>query len=475
MRADDGQHISQERAMKYTGLTVVCGLCLAGLAMAGNLNPPAAPTAGTMKPLDQIEPRTAVQSLLGSDSAVYVISQPGSYYLTCGITVTEAKHAISIVASNVSLDLCGFTITGAYESTDQNENPSYDGIRIQSGLRNIVIRNGIIEGQRTTRKFGLPPRIITFYTLPFSRGIAADWDLSVTPRVQSQGIIVENITTQGNRGYGICLKGRDHLVNRCNVAQNEGPGIHAGYPSTVKDNHQSDNGDNMLTVPSGAFPYQNTADMADWVFLPVFAVARYETTNREYAEFLNEYDPRGEYWDSNMEILRSGSSGQYGYSVVSGKDAYPIRAASCYDAMAMAVWKSRVTGLSFRLPTEQEWEKAAGWDPVEKKLYTCGFHRDAIDSTWCNYNGAYGGPLPVGSFNGTGGKNDAKSYYGCYDMSGNVWEWTSSLFETTSNNRVLRGGYWSNVATYCAVTYRSNYSPAYRYSSIGFRLVLDLN
>ena len=461
--------------MKRVCLALAAGLCLAGLDLAGNLNPPEAPTKGTMKPLDQIEPRTAVQSLAGSDSAVYVISLSGSYYLTANITVAEVKHAISIEASDVSLDLCGFTITGAYESMDQNENPAYDGIRIQSGLRNIVIRNGIIEGQRTTRKFGLAPRIITFYTLPFSRGIAADWDLSVTPRVQSQGIIVENITTQGNRGYGICLKGRDHLVNRCNVAQNEGPGIHAGYPSTVKDNHQSDNGDNMLIVPSGAFPYQNTASSADWVFLPAFDMARYETTNREYAEFLNEYDPRGEYWNSSMEILRSGSSGQYSYSVVSGKDTYPIRYVSCYDAMAMAVWKSRVTGLSFRLPTEQEWEKAAGWDPVEKKLYTYGFHQDTIDSTWCNSNNAYGGPLPVGLFNGSGGKNDARSFYGCYDMSGNVWEWTSSLFETTSNSRVLRGGYWGYNASNCAVTFRNNYAPTSRYNLIGFRLVLDLN
>jgi formylglycine-generating enzyme required for sulfatase activity len=460
--------------MKTTGLVV--GLLLtAASAWAGNLNPPAAPTAGTMKPMDQIEPRTAVQSLLGSDSAIFVISQGGSYYLTGNITVTQAKHGISIEASNVSLDLCGFTITGAYESIDQNENPAYDGIRIQPGLRNIVIRNGIIEGQRKTRKFGLPPRIITFYTLPFSRGIAADWDLSVTPRLQSEAIQVRDMVVRGSRGYSIYLKGTNHLVNACTVAKNEGSGIHAGYPSTVSGNHQSDNGDNMLIVPSGAFAYQNAASSADWIFLPAFAMARYETTNREYAEFLNEYDPRGEYWSSYMEILRSGSSGQYSYSVATGKDNYPIHSVSCYDAMAMASWKSGVSGQNYRLPTEQEWEKAAGWDPVEKKLYTYGFHQDTIDNTWCNYNKAYGGLLPVGSFNGTVDKNDARSYYGCYDMSGNVWEWTSSVYDPVPHDRVLRGGAWSSITAGCTVTHRNNYAPTDRDGGIGFRLVLDLN
>jgi len=460
--------------MKTTGLVV--GLLLtAASAWAGNLNPPAAPTAGTMKPLDQIEPRTAVQSLLGSDSAIFVISQGGSYYLTGNITVTQAKHGISIEASSVSLDLCGFTITGAYESMDQNENPAYDGIRIQPGLRNVVIRNGIIEGQRKTRKLGIRPPYMYFYTLPFSRGIAADWDLSVTPRVQSEVIQVRDVVVCGSRGCGIWLKGNGHLVTGCTAKKNEGPGIHAGYPSTVKDNHQSDNGDNMLIVPSGAFAYQNAASSTDWIFLPAFAIARYEMTNREYAEFLKEYDPRSEYWNSNMEILRSGSSGQYSYSVATGKDNYPIRYVSCYDAMAMAAWKSRVTGQNFRLPTEQEWEKAAGWDPVELKLYTYGFHQDTIDSTWCNYDKVYGVPLPVGSFNGTGGKNDAKSYYGCYDMSGNVWEWTSSLYDSSSNLLVIRGGAWNDIAISCRVAPRTIYTPGTRNYDFGFRLVQDLN
>jgi hypothetical protein len=445
----------------------------AASAWGGNLNPSAPPTAGTMKPLTDIEPRTAVQSLRGFAYAVYVISQPGSYYLTGGITVTEVKHAISIEASNVSLDLCGFTLTGAYVTTNYYEGAFYDGINVKPGCRNVIIRNGIIEGARMTVKFGSPPLYQYRYTLPFSRGIAAEWDLSVTPRVMSTAIQVCDVVVRGSRGTGIFLKGKGHFVSGCMMENNEGPGIHAGYPSTVHGNHQSENGDNMLIVRAGAFAYQNVS-LSDWSFLPTYAVAKYETTNAEYGEFLNEFDPQGEYWYSAMEIQRSGSAGAYLYTVTAGREAYPIVYVSTHDAAAFAAWKSHATGRSYRLPTEQEWEKAAGWDPVERKLYTYGFHRDTIDATWCNYNLAYGGPLPVGSFNGTGGKNDAKSYYGCYDMSGNLWEWTSSLYDTTMNRRVLRGGSWNYDANACRVAYRNYDTPGYRDFYGGFRLVLDL-
>jgi hypothetical protein len=388
--------------------SVFCAIIVSCSAVwGGSLNPPAGPTAGTMKTLDQVEPRMAVQSLAGSETAVYVISQPGSYYLTAGITVTEIKHAISIETSNVTLDLSGFKITGAYDSTDNEEIAAYDGIRIQPGYKNIIIRNGIIEGQRKSRRTGIPPVYIWFYTKPFSRGIAADWDIVSVPGVMSQSITVDNVTVQGSLTYGIYLKGKNHFVTRCNVVNNEGPGIHAGFPSTVKDNHQGGNGDNMLLVESGAFAYQNAGSSVDWVNLPDFYMARYETTVAQYCDFLNEADSKGQYYHVSMSITRSGTAGQYIYEAFSGRQSRPVGYVNACDAEAYAKWKSRTTGQNYRLPTQQEWEKAAGWDPVLEKLWTYGFQRDTIDTTWCNYNNAYGGPLPVGSFNGTGGKNDA--------------------------------------------------------------------
>src|SRR5437870_4623321 len=85
-------------------LLLLASLNLKTSALAqGSLTPPGAP-APSMKTLAQIEPRTAISS------APYVISLPGSYYLTTNVSVA-ASNAITISANQVTLDLNGFTIS----------------------------------------------------------------------------------------------------------------------------------------------------------------------------------------------------------------------------------------------------------------------------------------------------------------------------------------------------------------------------
>jgi len=227
----------------------------------------------------------------------------------------------------------------------------------------------------------------------------------------------------------------------------------------------------MVMVAAGAFPYQNNTSKP--VHCDAFMIDKFEVTNLFYCQFLNDADPAGDHWyNGDWEIRRHGNAGSYTYSVAPGKENYPVRYVSAYDAEAFAAWRSSIEGGTFRLPTEQEWEKAAGWDPVEQKMYTYGYHSNSIDQTWCNYNNYYGGPTLVGYFNGTDPRKDAKSYYGCYDMSGNVWEWTSSIYSGTS--RVVRGGDWDDIASICQASSRLYYTPSSRNKGIGFRLVLDL-
>lgn len=117
-------------------------LCWGLWASAGNLNPSAPPTAGTMKPLDQIEPRIAVnaENTPGDTSFVFRITQPGSYYLTAPISLSENKAGIQIAANNVTLDLMGFQIETTYPNSEA------DGIVLEG--KNIVIKNGTIQGFR---------------------------------------------------------------------------------------------------------------------------------------------------------------------------------------------------------------------------------------------------------------------------------------------------------------------------------------
>ncbi len=110
----------------------------AAAAVAGPINPPAGPVAPTHKTLTEVEPRIAVNAANtpGASGAMYVISQPGSYYLTGNITSTGPGSAIRIDASDVTLDLGGFRIDGA--GTGQM------GVSVAPGQSRCRIANGTI-------------------------------------------------------------------------------------------------------------------------------------------------------------------------------------------------------------------------------------------------------------------------------------------------------------------------------------------
>ncbi|MBX3380369.1 MAG: right-handed parallel beta-helix repeat-containing protein [Phycisphaeraceae bacterium] len=120
-------------------LALVAGSVLAGSALAGPLSPPPGPIASTAKPLAEIEPRIAINAANtpGDSDSLFRITQPGSYYLTANITGASGKAAIEIAASNVTLDLSGFALTGVPGALS---GISCDGVR-----RGVVIRNGAIS------------------------------------------------------------------------------------------------------------------------------------------------------------------------------------------------------------------------------------------------------------------------------------------------------------------------------------------
>jgi hypothetical protein len=113
------------------GLVVIA--LLTTLLWAGSLNPPAAPTTGTMKPLSDVEPRTAIHQ----SNIPMTITTSGSYYLAENVTLSGTGHAITVNVNNVTIDLCGFTMTGTDAAS------SY-GIYM-NGRNNVEIRNGTIR------------------------------------------------------------------------------------------------------------------------------------------------------------------------------------------------------------------------------------------------------------------------------------------------------------------------------------------
>ena len=137
-------------------------------------------------------------------------------------------------------------------------------------------------------------------------------------------------------------------------------------------------------------------------------------------------------------------------------------------------------GMSFKLPTEAQWEYAARGG-VNKNDYTYAGSNTIGDVAW-HSNNAGSKVHAVGSL--------APNALGLYDMSGNVWEWCQDGYGSIAENanlgsnyyaapqynssaRVGCGGGWFFPAERCAVSSRGSYAPSFRDAGIGFRLVLQ--
>jgi formylglycine-generating enzyme required for sulfatase activity len=300
---------------------------------------------------------------------------------------------------------------------------------------------------------------------------------------------VPAMTLTGDIGPGVSPGTFKHIIWD---AAADIPGVVGTYRARV----YADDGStvsNMVFVPAGTFPYQG--NFAQQIFVGSFFIDKYEMTNQRYAEFLNDADPDGTHWNANMEITRSGTPPSVYYAVNPGRQNYPIRYVSALDAEANAAWLSAREGKTYRLPTNQEWEKAAAWDPIQQKHWTFGFQSEEISCVSANHNtvrwtcGDYscwndgGGPCvsgttEVGHYDGLEGTNNSHSFYGCYDMSGNVREWTSSV---DGLQQVIRNCSWSSVGYFqsspytCTTTWYQSSAPVNMFDDVGFRLVLDPN
>lgn len=164
-------------------------------------------------------------------------------------------------------------------------------------------------------------------------------------------------------------------------------------------------------------------------------------------------------------------------------DERPVETVSWNDCQEFIQRLNRLTGKTFRLPTEAEWEYAArGGNKNRGYKYAGGNDINAV--AWYAVNS-----YDKGSGNPDYGTHPVKgkspNILGLYDMIGNVWEWCSDWKGSYGNSsqtnpegpssgscRVLRGGGWDTDALFCRVAHRYYWTPDVHCASFGFRLSL---
>jgi formylglycine-generating enzyme required for sulfatase activity len=238
----------------------------------------------------------------------------------------------------------------------------------------------------------------------------------------------------------------------------------------------------MVLVPAGSFvmgtdeveleemakefgiakPWVMDATPAHEVNLPAFFIHRYEVSNAEYFRFVEATGyPRLPHWSDGRP---------------SPEQAHlPVVFVDWEEAEGYCRW------IGGRLPTEEEWEKAARG--ADGRIYPWG---NEFDRQRANVGGVFPGPLKVGSL------PSGDSPYGLSDMIGNVWEWTDSWYKPYARSeylapeyeeqyRVIRGNSFSElghfppdlldriIAAQARVTYRLFLPSNAAIEDVGFR------
>jgi len=233
----------------------------------------------------------------------------------------------------------------------------------------------------------------------------------------------------------------------------------------------------LLYIPAGEF--EMGSDLGEYdevpihsVYLDAYWIDQTEVTNSMYVDCVDAG-------------VCSRPNNTY-YSDPSYAD-YPIQDVAWEDANDYCSWIDR------RLPTEAEWEKAAGWNDrtKEKYIYPWGNEFDGSLINWCDvnctafewadteYDDGYAEESPVGSY------PLGASPYGALDMAGNVWEWVADWYSdnyyansplsnptgpASGDDHILRGGSWASGYNVLTTSFRDREYPLINF---GFRCAMN--
>ncbi|HTI78490.1 MAG TPA: ergothioneine biosynthesis protein EgtB [Mycobacterium sp.] len=231
------------------------------------------------------------------------------------------------------------------------------------------------------------------------------------------------------------------------------------------------------------------------VDVPAFRIGRVPVTNGEWRQFVDDGGYQQQRWWSDRGWTHRQEAGltapqfwnldgtrtRFGHVEEIPTDE-PVQHVTYFEAEAYAAWAGA------RLPTEEEWEKAAAWDPVAGKRRRFPWGASEPTEHLANLGGDALRPAPVGAYPASA------SAYGAEQLLGDVWEWTSSplrpwpgftpmlydqysqpFFEGSGagDYKVLRGGSWAVASSILRPSFRNWDHPIRRQIFSGVRLAWD--
>jgi formylglycine-generating enzyme required for sulfatase activity len=256
---------------------------------------------------------------------------------------------------------------------------------------------------------------------------------------------------------------------------------------------EADYGDGiiMVYIPAGEFimgsNYYNNQKPLHTVYLDGYWMGKYEMTVKQFGIFIEDEgyitiaekqgwsitNMTGEKWEREKIITWKNPGFKQ-------DDNHPVVCISWDEAVKYCKWLSNKRGLSFKLPTEAQWEKAVRG--TDGRKYPWG--EQEPNDKLANFLNNIGKTTPVGSY------PDGASPFGLLDMAGNVWEWCSDWYridyykESSSKNptgpdsgskRVQRSGSWNYDTGYLRCAFRGKGTPDYPFNYVGFRLCKNIS
>ena len=253
--------------------------------------------------------------------------------------------------------------------------------------------------------------------------VIANYDLVVARKEAKLAELIQD--TQGKPG------GEDKVANMVEIVQD----IYVTYWNRINSS--------MLRFTDSRLLSWKISEAANYEYIPVMgagnsiSVKRTPVTCAEYAAFVADtgYDPPSNWTD-----------GAY----PAGEEDFPVNFVSFEDAEAYCDWLTQKDGVNtYRLPSESEWELAAGHMPKDAD-FNCGVNDERVSVF--QYASA------------------TRGAHGAVDFWGNVWEWTSTV--RSGSTLGIKGGSWKSPRTDCRTEYRLAGRPSSgAFEDVGFRVI----